>query len=86
MRAVEACGNRFVVSKELWARSVRPQFRQLPQPGAAEPRPSINEFGCLAGSAWAPLRVSAADGFAPRRGCPCGPSSGELRRRAPVQG
>src|SRR6185295_9247324 len=25
-----SCGNRSVVSKELWARSVRPQLRQLP--------------------------------------------------------
>jgi len=32
---VEACGNRFVVSKELWTRSVRPQLRQLPQGGFA---------------------------------------------------
>ena len=26
----------------------------------------INEIGCLAGSAWMPLRLSAAGGFAPR--------------------
>jgi hypothetical protein len=36
MKAVGACGNRFVVSKDLWARSVRPQIRQLPQPAALD--------------------------------------------------
>ncbi len=34
MTACGSCGNRFVVSKDLWARSVRPQIRQLPQPVA----------------------------------------------------
>jgi hypothetical protein len=47
--------------------------------GAAAGRGGRNEIGGLAGSAWMPLRLSAAGGFAPRRGCPCDPSSGELR-------
>jgi hypothetical protein len=45
-----------------------------------------NEIGGLAGSAWMPQRLSAAGGFAPRRGCPCGPSGGELRLERQYRG
>src|SRR6266542_4600402 len=62
MKAVGACGNRFVVSKERWARSVRPRLRQLPQ----------SQFGCLAGSAWMPLRLE-------RRGRICAPARLSVR-------
>src|SRR5215813_2570618 len=35
IRPCGSCGNRFVVSKERWARSARPRLRQLPQGGFA---------------------------------------------------
>ena len=51
-RLVVAVENAFrAFSKELRTRSVRPQLRQLPQPGWDVSRECINELGYLVGSA-----------------------------------
>jgi len=88
MKAVVAVENAFFAfSKELVD-----AFLASAAPAASTARGAVercvrqNEIGGLVGSAWMPLRQSATGGSAPRRGCPCGPSSGELRHRAPVQG
>ena len=88
MKAVVAVGNAFsAFSKELVG-----AFLASTAPAASTARGEpksvcwTNTIDGLAGSAWMPLRLSAAGGSAPWRGGPCGPSSGELRRRAPVQG
>ena len=82
MKAVGAVENAFVAfSKELvdaFLASTAPAGSTAR--GASTRCGWAHEIGGLVGSAWAPLRLSAADGFAPRRGCPCGLSSGELRR------
>jgi hypothetical protein len=78
-----SCGNRSVVSKERWARSVRPRLRQLPQ---ADRRESVSPGRSVENTRGRSRDSSARRGSVSRRSVRGACPVGNRAKGAPVQG